>query len=150
MSRPAAKHKNPINDEEVTCPAWMLDTTSRMKRLLLAISREFWIDPRSILGGDFTKSAVEARQVAYWVLRQTTRLSFEQIALKFNRKYHDTALDGFNVVEQRRKTDNAFRLQTNAVLSRFLGEDAPREAETPAPTGKRVQPGVGIGGVLYC
>jgi chromosomal replication initiation ATPase DnaA len=123
-----------------------------MKRLLLAVSQEFWIDPRSILGGDFTKSAVEARQVAYWVLRQTTRLSYEQIAKRFNRRYHDTALDGFNEVERRRKVDNAFRLQTNAVLSRFLGEDHPRETEAPAPQridAKPLPAGIGIGGMLY-
>jgi chromosomal replication initiation ATPase DnaA len=92
------------NQTEVTCPAWMLDSTTRMRHLLLAISSEFLVNPRDILSNSRCGDHALCRQVGYWVLRQTTRLSHYQIADRFNRHNHTTIQFGVATVEHMRES----------------------------------------------
>jgi hypothetical protein len=109
-----------IDQREVVCPAWMVKASSQIRHILEAIAEEFYVDPVDIMAGNFTEDVTEARQVAYWVLRQATRMSSKQIAHKLNRRDHTSALTGIKAVEARRKENADYRAITNAILARSM------------------------------
>lgn len=123
--------KNKQYDETpVTCPAWMVSAANRMKTMLLAISEEMLLNPVDIMSNKCTKDISRARQIGYWILRQTTNLSYMQIANRFHRADHATILHGLTIVEKNRSTDLAFRTMTDAILTKVIGDWLPDKRET--------------------
>lgn len=113
---------NPLDVTEVTCPAWMLDASHRLRKLLLALSHEFLVNPHDIISVSMHKSASLPRQVGYWVLAETTRLSHRSIAERFRRYNHTTIGHGIKLVQRKRANDPKFKAQTDAVLDQFKAE----------------------------
>src|ERR1700694_3001384 len=107
-----------VSGQEVTCPEWMVKASTRIRQILEATADEFFVDPVDIMSGNFTADVTQARQVAYWVLRQSTRMSCQQIAHKLNRRDHTSALTGINKVVAKRATDANYKAVTNAILAR--------------------------------
>lgn len=106
------------DNREVTCPAWMVKASTMLRHILESIADEFYIDPVDIMSGNNTDEVADARQVAYWVLRSTTRLTSDQIAKRMNRRDHTTVLHGIAKVEERRNANPDYRAITDTVLAR--------------------------------
>jgi chromosomal replication initiation ATPase DnaA len=120
MSRvPAYRSLSYTNTEPVTCPAWMVQTATAMRRLLLSLEEEFFVSPRDIMSTTVTKDIAEARHVAYWAVRNATNLSYGSIANRFNRFDHTVIKHGCERIEVKRWKEPAFRVKTDAILAGF-------------------------------
>jgi hypothetical protein len=122
-----------LDQREIVCPVWMVKASQQIRHILEAIADEFYVDPIDIMAGNFTEDVTEARQVAYWVLRQSTRMSSKQIAHKLNRRDHTSALTGIKAVELRRSENSDYRALTNAILARSMAGRPPVAVPTPSP-----------------
>jgi len=86
-----------------------------MAAILAAVSSEFCVDERDILGPWRLRDVAIARQVVCWLARKLTYRSFPSIGLYMDRD-HTTVMHAYDKIEQRRKTDAELLEQTDRLL----------------------------------
>lgn len=69
--------------------------------VLACVAKFFRIDLRHITGPTRCRRVVFARQVAFYLLRKLTNLSFEEIGVVFSNRDHSTVLHGVQKIEKR-------------------------------------------------
>jgi len=85
-------------------------------RVLDVVAESYSITVYELCGRDRHKCVAEARLVAYWLLRSSTRFSFPEIARAIGNRDHTTVIQGVKSCQRRRDSDAWFRSNTDAML----------------------------------
>lgn len=83
----------------------MIQSTSAHEQAFEVVSivaQHFDVTPVEVFSRSRTKRFSEARHASFWILRQHTKLSFEEIAEQFDRD-HSTVVHGVRSMERKRK-----------------------------------------------
>ena len=72
------------------------------------VSRFYQLDESVVKGQQRVRAAVEARQVAMYLIRVMTNLSQDNIGQFFNNRDHSTVIHSIKQVEQKMKKDPVF------------------------------------------
>jgi len=72
------------------------------------ISKYYTLDESIIRGQQRVRDAVQARQIAMYLIRSMTSLSLDDIGKEFGNRDHSTVLHSIDKVEKQMKTDSAF------------------------------------------
>jgi chromosomal replication initiation ATPase DnaA len=73
----------------------------------------FAMTPELLTSADRTRQVSEARDAAFYLLRQHTRLCLEQMSRALGRNDHSTSLRGYQRAAKRREADAWFREVTD-------------------------------------
>ena len=79
------------------------------------ISKYYNVDETIIRGQQRNRDAVQARQIAMYLIRSMTALSLDDIGKVFDNRDHSTVLYSIQQVEKKMKTDTAFSEKVKAI-----------------------------------
>ena len=79
------------------------------------ISKYYNVDETIIRGQQRNRDAVQARQIAMYLIRSMTSLSLDDIGKVFDNRDHSTVLYSIQQVEKKMKTDTAFSEKVKAI-----------------------------------
>lgn len=79
------------------------------------ISKYYNVDEAIIRGQQRNRDAVQARQIAMYLIRSMTALSLDDIGKVFDNRDHSTVLYSIQQVEKKMKTDTAFSEKVKAI-----------------------------------
>ena len=79
------------------------------------ISKFYNVDEAIIRGQQRNRDAVQARQIAMYLIRSMTALSLDDIGKVFDNRDHSTVLYSIQQVEKKMKTDTAFSEKVKAI-----------------------------------
>ena len=85
------------------------------ERILTFVSQKYGIPTEDIIGKRKTDAIATARQVAIYLLRELTEMSFANIGKVFNRD-HSTVVASVNKVKDRMKEDSSFEAQIDEMI----------------------------------
>ena len=85
------------------------------ERILTFVSQKYGIPTEDIIGKRKTDAIASARQVAIYLLRELTDMSFANIGKVFNRD-HSTVVASVNKVKDRMKEDSSFEAQIDDMM----------------------------------
>lgn len=85
------------------------------ERILTFVSQKYGIPTEDIIGKRKTDAIASARQVAIYLLREFTDMSFANIGKVFNRD-HSTVVASVNKVKDRMKEDSSFEAQIDDMM----------------------------------
>ena len=94
----AIQDKHRRNNEYVPTPEAILDY----------ISKYYNVEQSVIRGQQRIRDAVQARQIAIYLIRSMTNLSLDDIGKEFDNRDHSTVLYSIQQVEKKMKKDAAF------------------------------------------
>ena len=83
--------------------------------ILEYISKFYNVDEAIIRGQQRNRDAVQARQIAMYLIRNMTSLSLDDIGKVFDNRDHSTVLYSIQQVEKKMKTDSAFAEKVKAI-----------------------------------
>lgn len=111
---------HPVNMEMVlqTVPEYLRDAepvTDTITRIVFAVSRHFSVSTTDIMGMSRKKEIKNARNVAMYVTREVTQISFPQIGAVFNRD-HSTVHSNIGVVESEMQSDPVLEATVNEII----------------------------------
>ncbi len=87
--------------------------------ILRAVAGQFGLKPAELRARTKRSSIVVPRQIAMYVLKETTSLSLPEIGRLFGDKHHTTALHSIRKVTSRREEDPDFDRQVAALVAQF-------------------------------
>ena len=79
------------------------------------ISKFYNVDEPTIRGQQRNRDAVQARQIAMYLIRSMTSLSLDDIGKVFDNRDHSTVLYSIQQVEKKMKTDTVFSEKVKAI-----------------------------------
>lgn len=111
---------HPVNMEMVlqTVPEYLRDAepvTDTITRIVFAVSRHFSVSTTDIMGTSRKKDIKNARNVAMYVTREVTQISFPQIGAVFNRD-HSTVHSNIGMVESEMQSDPVLEATVNEII----------------------------------
>lgn len=92
------------------------DNTSP-ERIVSLVAERYAIKPETMMGQRRTQTVALPRQVAMYLMRQLTDLSFAEIGRVFGGRDHSTVLYACNQVGKRMHEEDAFRERVNGLMS---------------------------------
>lgn len=111
---------HPVNMEMVlqTVPEYLRDAepvTDTITRIVFAVSRHFSVSTTDIMGMSRKKDIKNARNVAMYVTREVTQISFPQIGAVFNRD-HSTVHSNIGMIESEMQSDPVLEATVNEII----------------------------------
>ena len=88
------------------------------ERILTFVSQKYGIPTEDIIGKRKTDAIATARQVAIYLLRELTEMSFANIGKVFNRD-HSTVIHSCTQVEKRMMADKLFLAELQGIENSF-------------------------------
>ena len=88
----------------------------RLSEILKIVGNYCDVTEKQMCAKGRAKELSEARHIAIWITRQTTSMSFPNIAARFGFDHRST-MYAERKVSSRREHDDFFRLETNAILA---------------------------------
>ena len=79
------------------------------------ISKYYNVDESVIRGQQRNRDAVQARQIAMYLIRSMTSISLDETGKFFDNRDHSTVLYSIQQVEKKMKTDSAFAEKVKAI-----------------------------------
>lgn len=92
-----------------------IDRKVDANKVINAVCRHFNISPKEIAEKSRKRPIVEPRQIACYLLRVNSSLTFKEIGDIFNGRDHTTALHSIQVVKDRMSVDASFRNIVNEI-----------------------------------
>lgn len=84
------------------------------RRILKAVAKVYRVNPRSLIGHSRILHLAMARQIAFYLARERTTLSFPELGRFFNHD-HTTVLHGYKRIKERMGQQPAFAKQVDSV-----------------------------------
>lgn len=117
--------KKPITHDmamEVVAEWWQKDTVKvKADSIIKEICRHFEVSPNDLFSRSRLRSVARPRQVAMFLMKEMTDLSYPAISGKFNRK-HTTAIHACERVKELQKKDMAMRQDIKELKERLRHE----------------------------
>ncbi len=92
------------------------DADAALATIIGRVSEEFHVETFRLLGAQRSRNLAWARQVAFYLARETTTLSFPAIGKYFNRD-HSTIIHGCNAVRERMAERPMFASEVRKLIS---------------------------------
>ena len=92
------------------------DTTTP-ERIVSVVAERFGIKPEILMGQRRTQTVAVPRQVAMYLMRQLTELSFAEIGRVFGGRDHSTVLYACNQVGRKMHQEDGFRERVNGLIA---------------------------------
>ncbi|MEG2570909.1 MAG: chromosomal replication initiator protein DnaA, partial [Clostridia bacterium] len=89
--------------------------------IIREVSRFYQIDESAIIGKNRAKNTVFPRQVAMFLIRDLTNLSFPDIGKAFGGRDHTTVMHSVNKIEAQIKSQDDFKNQVRDIRSNIVG-----------------------------
>lgn len=93
-----------------------------MEPIIEAVAAEFRLPPTSLRGPSRMKALVEARQLATYVARQLTRLSYPEIGRALRRD-HSTAMASVTAMARKLEKDAGLKAAAERVIERLKARE---------------------------
>jgi len=95
-----------------------------VSRCMEVVSKAFGVSTRELAGPCRAQPLARQRQIAMWLARNATGLSFARIGAQMGRRDHSTVMHGCSVVAQLRREQESLRTFTDETLCLLLsGEE---------------------------
>lgn len=89
-----------MNAKTVEDSSWII-----VRAIVISVCKLLHVTEREIVGMSRNARLVEARQIACWLARRNTRLSYREIGEGMGFRDHTTVLHGVRVIDKARQND---------------------------------------------
>src|SRR5205807_10536267 len=110
-----------------------------VEQIIRMVGEQMQVKPQDIKGDRRQQGIARARQVAMYLTRRITGLSYPAIGVKFGGKDHSTVINAEQRIEQLMREEDELRATVESLLRRINGYRPPAPIRSPAD-GTRLDP----------
>ncbi len=98
-----------------------IPTDALIERILSAVSKAYGVPVENIKSKKKTDNIANARQIAIYIIKNMTELTYKEVGAIFDRDY-STAIAAYNKVERNIKTVNNYEADINRLMKEIKGK----------------------------
>lgn len=119
---PAPIYPDPIAEGFAKAKRRALRRKPMIQAIILAVSQDYGVAISDIIGPRRTDNVVRPRQVAMYLARELTPISWRQIGIKLGRSDHTSVEHGYRKINSLIQRDSAFRSRIASIRHAITGE----------------------------